>query len=190
VINLTIDGIKASVPEGSTILKAAESIGVKIPTLCNHPDQAVKGNCRVCVCEVEGNRLLSAACVTPVWEGMVVKTRTPKVIEARKTILELILSNHPQDCLNSAGKKVLGYYVAGSRDLLPIRDCLLIPQQLQAISSFFADNAGGLSGEQSASLMLRQSSYDKKTMVLFLNQCQIKLVRLFFKPLLTYGIVD
>lgn len=65
--------------------------------------------------------------------------------------------------LNSAGKKVLGYYVAGSRDLLPIRDCLLIPQQLQAISSFFADNAGGLSGEQSASLMLRQSSYDKKT---------------------------
>jgi NADH dehydrogenase/NADH:ubiquinone oxidoreductase subunit G len=100
VINLTIDGIKASVPEGSTILKAAESIGVKIPTLCNHPDQAVKGNCRVCVCEVEGNRLLSAACVTPVWEGMVVKTRTPKVIEARKTILELILSNHPQDCLN------------------------------------------------------------------------------------------
>ncbi len=98
--NVTIDGIKTSVPEGSTILKAAESIGVKIPTLCNHPDQAVKGNCRVCVCEVEGSRLLSAACVMPVWEGMVVKTRTPKVIEARKTILELILSNHPQDCLN------------------------------------------------------------------------------------------
>lgn len=53
--------------------------------------------------------------------------------------------------------------------MLPIRDCLLIPQQLQAISSFFADNAGGLSGEQSASLMLRQSSYDKKTMVLFIE---------------------
>ncbi len=100
MINVTIDGIKTSVPEGLTILKAAESIGVKIPTLCNHPDQAVKGNCRVCVCEVEGSRLLSAACVMPVWEGMVVKTRTPKVIEARKTILELILSNHPQDCLN------------------------------------------------------------------------------------------
>ncbi len=100
MINVTIDGIKTSVPEGSTILKAAESIGVKIPTLCNHPDQAVKGNCRVCVCEVEGSRLLSAACVMPVWEGMAVKTRTPKVVEARKTILELILSNHPQDCLN------------------------------------------------------------------------------------------
>jgi len=100
VINVTIDGIKTSVPEGSSILKAAETIGVKIPTLCNHPDQAVKGNCRVCVCEVEGNRLLAAACVSPVYEGMTVKTRTPKVVEARKTILELILSNHPQDCLN------------------------------------------------------------------------------------------
>ncbi len=100
MINLTIDGIKVSVPEGSTILQAAKEVGVKIPTLCYHPDQAVKANCRICVCEVEGNRLLAAACAQPVMEGMVVKTRTPKVIEARKTILELILSNHPQDCLN------------------------------------------------------------------------------------------
>ncbi|HHV17148.1 MAG TPA: 4Fe-4S binding protein [Gelria sp.] len=100
MVNLTIDGIKVSVPEGSTILQAAREVGVKIPTLCHHPDQAVKANCRVCVCEVEGNRLLAAACAQPVMEGMVVKTRTPKVIEARKTILELILANHPQDCLN------------------------------------------------------------------------------------------
>ncbi|MBO8158903.1 NADH-dependent [FeFe] hydrogenase, group A6 [Thermosyntropha sp.] len=100
MVNLTIDGIKVSVPEGSTILQAAKEVGIKIPTLCYHPDQSVKANCRVCVCEVEGNRLLQAACSTPVTEGMVVKTRTPKVIEARRTILELILSNHPQDCLN------------------------------------------------------------------------------------------
>ncbi len=100
MVNLTIDGIKVSVPEGSTILQAAKEVGVKIPTLCHHPDQAVKANCRVCVCEVEGNRLLAAACAQPVMEGMVVKTRTPKVIEARKTILELILAHHPQDCLN------------------------------------------------------------------------------------------
>ena len=100
MVNLTIDGIKVSVPEGSTILQAAKEVGVKIPTLCYHPDQAVKANCRICVCEVEGNRLLAAACAQPVMEGMVVKTRTPKVIEARKTILELILSHHPQDCLN------------------------------------------------------------------------------------------
>ena len=100
MVNLTIDGIKVSVPEGSTILQAAKEVGVKIPTLCHHPDQAVKANCRVCVCEVEGNRLLAAACAQPVMEGMVIKTRTPKVIEARKTILELILAHHPQDCLN------------------------------------------------------------------------------------------
>lgn len=99
MVNLTIDGIKVSVPKGSTILQAAKEVGIKIPTLCYHPDQSVKANCRVCVCEVEGNRLLQAACSTPVTEGMVVKTRSPKVIEARKTILELILSNHPQECL-------------------------------------------------------------------------------------------
>lgn len=100
MVNVTIDGIKTSVPQGSTILQAAAEVGIGIPTLCYHPDQAVKANCRVCVCEVEGNRLLQAACSQPVYEGMVVKTRSPKVIEARKTILELILSHHPQDCLH------------------------------------------------------------------------------------------
>ncbi|MCX5780693.1 MAG: NADH-dependent [FeFe] hydrogenase, group A6 [Firmicutes bacterium] len=98
--NVTIDGIKVSVPDGSTILQAAEEVGVNIPTLCYHPDQSVKANCRVCVCEVEGNRLLQAACSQPVFEGMVIQTRSPKVIEARKTILEMILAHHPQDCLN------------------------------------------------------------------------------------------
>ena len=100
MINLTIDGIQVTVPKGSTILQAAAQAGIRIPTLCWHPDQAVKANCRICVCEVEGNRLLQAACSTPVTEGMVVKSKTPKVIEARTMILELILSNHPQDCLN------------------------------------------------------------------------------------------
>lgn len=99
-VNLTIDGIPVTVPKGSTILQAARQVGIKIPTLCYHPDQAVKANCRVCVCEVEGSRLLQAACSQPAMEGMVVKTRTPKVIEARQTILELILAHHPQDCLN------------------------------------------------------------------------------------------
>lgn len=98
--NVIIDGIKASVPDGSTILQAANQVGVRIPTLCYHPDQSIKANCRVCVCEVEGNRLLQAACAIPVFDGMVIKTRSPKVIEARKTIIELILANHPQDCLN------------------------------------------------------------------------------------------
>jgi len=100
MVNVTVDGIKVSVPDNSTILQAAEAVGINVPTLCYHPDQSVKANCRVCVCEVEGNRLLQAACSQPVFEGMVIKTRTPKVIEARKTILEMILAHHPQDCLN------------------------------------------------------------------------------------------
>ena len=100
MINVTIDGIKTSVPQGSTILQAAKEVGVWVPTLCYHPDQAVKANCRICVCEVEGNNLLQAACSQQVYEGMVIKTNSMKVLEARKTILELILAHHPQDCLN------------------------------------------------------------------------------------------
>jgi len=100
MVNLSIDGMKVAVPAGTTILEAALQVGIWIPKLCYHPDQSIKANCRMCVCEIEGNRLLQAACALPVAEGMVVKTRSAKVIEARKTILELILANHPQDCLN------------------------------------------------------------------------------------------
>lgn len=100
LINLTIDGEKIEVPEGTTILQVASLLNVHIPTLCYHEDQAVKAVCRICVVEVEGQRLLPAACSTPVSEGMVVKTASPKVIAARKNIMELILARHPQDCLN------------------------------------------------------------------------------------------
>lgn len=100
LINLTIDGEKIEVPEGTTILQAASLLNVHIPTLCYHEDQAVKAVCRICVVEVEEQRLLPAACSTPVSEGMVVKTASPKVIAARKNIMELILARHPQDCLN------------------------------------------------------------------------------------------
>ena len=100
LVNLTIDGEAVAVPQGTTILEAARRLNVHIPTLCYHEDQAVKAVCRICVVEVEGQRLLPAACSTPVSEGMVVKTASPKVIAARKNIMELILARHPQDCLN------------------------------------------------------------------------------------------
>lgn len=99
MIHLTIDGEPIKVKEGTTILEAAKLLNVHIPTLCHHEDQAVKAVCRICVVEVEGQRLLPAACSTPVTEGMVVKTASPKVIKARKNIMELILARHPQDCL-------------------------------------------------------------------------------------------
>lgn len=99
MVRLTIDGEQVEVAEGTTILEAARKLNVHIPTLCYHEDQAVKAVCRICVVEVEGQRLLPAACSTPVSEGMVVKTASPKVIKARKNIMELILARHPQDCL-------------------------------------------------------------------------------------------
>ena len=107
--NITIDGIKVAVPEGSTILQAAQEAGVNIPTLCHHPDQSVKANCRICVCEVAGSNLLQAACSQPATEGMNVKTRSPKVLEARKTILELILANHPRIASIACATKTANY---------------------------------------------------------------------------------
>jgi NADP-reducing hydrogenase subunit HndD len=99
MITLTIDGQKVEVPKGSTILTAAKKLGIKIPTLCYHPELSLEGSCRVCVVEVEGARGLAASCVFPAAEGMVVKTGTPAVRDARRTIVELLLANHPQDCL-------------------------------------------------------------------------------------------
>ncbi|HHV61931.1 MAG TPA: 2Fe-2S iron-sulfur cluster binding domain-containing protein [Firmicutes bacterium] len=99
LVTLTIDGQRVQVPRGTTILEAAEAAGVDIPTLCYLKDINVVGSCRVCVVEVEGAKSLQASCVTPVGEGMVVRTNTPAVREARRTVLELILSNHPFECL-------------------------------------------------------------------------------------------
>ncbi len=99
MVNIKINGVDYSVPEGSTILEAARTAGIKIPTLCYLKDINAIGACRICVVEVKGARSLVASCVYPVNEGMEVFTNTPKVIESRKTTLELILSNHKKECL-------------------------------------------------------------------------------------------
>ncbi len=100
MINVKINGIAVQVPEGSTILEAAKVAGIKIPTLCYLKGINAIGACRVCVVEVKGARSLCAACVYPVNEGMEVFTNSPKVMASRKTTVELILSDHNQDCLN------------------------------------------------------------------------------------------
>ena len=102
MINLTIDNIPVTVPEGTTVLEAARSAGIRIPTLCFLKDINEIGACRICVVEVEGARSLMASCVYPVSEGMVVKTNTQKVRHSRQLTLELILSNHRMDCLTCA----------------------------------------------------------------------------------------
>ena len=99
MVHLTIDGVPVSVEEGTTVLKAAHAAGIKIPTLCWLKDINEIGACRMCVVDV-GARSLAAACVMPVSEGMVVRTNTPQVRQARKAVLELILSNHERKCLS------------------------------------------------------------------------------------------
>ncbi|BAF60827.1 hypothetical formate dehydrogenase [Pelotomaculum thermopropionicum SI] len=98
-VTLTIDGIQVTVPKGTTVLEAAGKAGIFIPTFCHDPELSRPGACRICVVEIPGARNLPASCVTEATEGMVVYTASPAVIEARKTNLELLLANHPEDCL-------------------------------------------------------------------------------------------
>ena len=98
-VNVTIDGKQIQAEAGSSVLEAAQAAGVAIPTLCHHPALKPEGNCRMCLVEVERQRNLQASCVFPVSEGMVVHTHSPKVMEARKFVLELLLSDHPTDCM-------------------------------------------------------------------------------------------
>ena len=99
MITLTIDGKTVKTKPNTTILKAAREAGIDIPTLCFLKDINNAGDCRMCITEVEGRRGFATSCITPVQEGMVVHTNTPAVIEARKTVLDLLLSNHHKDCL-------------------------------------------------------------------------------------------
>lgn len=98
-IKLTVDNIDVTVPEGSTLLEAARAAGIEIPTLCFLKDINEIGACRMCVCEVEGARSLVTSCVFPVKDGMVAHTNTERIKEYRRKTLQLILSDHNQDCL-------------------------------------------------------------------------------------------
>ena len=100
MVNIKINGMPLSVPKGSTVLEAARLAGIKIPTLCYLKDINEIGACRICMVEVKGARSLVTACVYPVNEGMEVFTNTPKVLEARRINLELVLSTHRKDCLS------------------------------------------------------------------------------------------
>ena len=99
MINLTIDGLNVSVPEGTTILEAARTAGIDIPTLCFLKDINEAGDCRMCIVEVEGRKGFATSCIQKVEEGMIVKTNSKDVSEAREVVLDLILSNHHKDCL-------------------------------------------------------------------------------------------
>lgn len=97
-VTLTIDGQKITVPAGTTVMQAAEMIGIHIPRLCYHPRLSLEGSCRVCIVKIEGDNAFTTSCSTEVREGMVVLTNSPEIRQARRDIVELILDNHPLNC--------------------------------------------------------------------------------------------
>ena len=99
MINLTIDGQKIQVKKGTTVLEAAKLAKIDIPTLCFLKDINEVGDCRMCIVEIEGRRGYATSCIEKVQEGMVVHTNTKELFEARRIILDLIISNHKVECL-------------------------------------------------------------------------------------------
>ncbi|MFW5757698.1 MAG: NADH-dependent [FeFe] hydrogenase, group A6 [Bacteroidota bacterium] len=170
-VNLKINNLPVSVEEGTTILEAARKLNFKVPTLCHHDDLCVAGNCRVCVVEQEGNRVLPAACATPVSEGMVIHTNSMKVRQARKHIIELLLSEHNSECTicykngNCELQELSNEYRTGNRMFLDVmhkspidisspsiekddskcircQRCVRTCSQLQAVSALTVANKG------------------------------------------------
>ncbi|WP_341992552.1 formate dehydrogenase subunit alpha [Azorhizobium sp. AG788] len=99
LVNLTIDGMKVQVPEGTSIMRAAMEVGNQIPKLCASDMLEAFGSCRLCLIEIEGRNGTPASCTTPVAEGIVVKTQTERLKQIRKGVMELYISDHPLDCL-------------------------------------------------------------------------------------------
>ncbi len=129
-VNLTIDHIQVSVPEGKTVLEAAKILNIKVPTLCYHEDLCVAGNCRVCVVEQVGSDRLVPSCATPVVEGMEILTNSLVVRNARKSIVELLISEHRAECTrcyksgNCELQKLASEYLIGEDgliDLVPLK---------------------------------------------------------------------
>jgi predicted molibdopterin-dependent oxidoreductase YjgC len=97
-VEVRIDTRKVRVDEGKTVLEAARDLGISIPSLCYHPFLKPVGSCRLCVVEIEGYRGLAASCTTPVEDGMIIRTESPRVREYRREMLQLILQDYPGDC--------------------------------------------------------------------------------------------
>lgn len=97
-VTLTIDETEITVPKGTTIMQAADRLGIHVPRLCYHPELSISGACRVCIVDVKDMGHYMASCSVPVWDGMQVQTNSPEIRRARRDIIELILDNHPADC--------------------------------------------------------------------------------------------
>jgi iron-only hydrogenase group A len=168
---LTINDIRVEVPDGTTVLEAARRAGVRVPTLCYLEKVQAIGACRVCLVEVEGAKTLMASCVLPVTEGMKVRTNTRRVREARRTVVELLLSDHDGDCktcdrnedcelqavARELGIREVTYPGEMSRKLIDhstpaltrdsakcilCRRCVTVCNEVQAVGGLFPQNRG------------------------------------------------
>jgi len=113
-VTVTIDGTRVSGQQGMTILQAAQQVDIEIPTLCHQEGITPSGNCRICVVEVEGSERLVGSCHTPIAEGMVIHTRSAKVMEARRATVELLLSGHTGPCVTDSEVKECGLHEIAS----------------------------------------------------------------------------
>jgi len=127
-INLTIDGRPVTAQKGVTVLQAAQTAGIYVPTLCADPDMKPYGGCRLCVVEIEKMRGFPVACTTPAIDGMVIKTDTPMVMELRRMAMELILSDHPSQCLVCDRKERCGPFDICLRNVAVTDRCVTCPK--------------------------------------------------------------
>ncbi|GAH61716.1 unnamed protein product, partial [marine sediment metagenome] len=127
-IRLTIDGQEVGARQGMTVLEAAQSAGIYIPTLCADPDLEPYGACRLCVVEIEKMRGLPTACTTPATDGMVVHTNTQAVNEVRRTTIGLLLSDHPSECLICDRKERCQPFDICLRNVAVTERCITCPK--------------------------------------------------------------
>ncbi len=113
-VSVTVDGMQMNGARGSTIFETAENAGIMIPRLCHRDGLKPSGNCRVCVVEVEGARTLVASCHTPIAEGMEISTRSARVLQARRAIIELLLTAHTGSCVTDSEARECGLHKIAS----------------------------------------------------------------------------
>jgi formate dehydrogenase (NADP+) alpha subunit len=127
-MRMRIDGREVLCPAGSTILEAARGAGIAVPSLCDHPGLEPFAGCRICLVEIEGRPNFVPACATPAAEGLVVRTRTPEIVDLRKRILELILAQHPYACLVCPEIETCDDLKSTIRKTGEVTGCVLCPE--------------------------------------------------------------
>jgi formate dehydrogenase beta subunit len=141
-IELTIDGVNVEVEKGATVLEAAQSAGIYIPTLCYHPDLLPYGGCRLCIVEIENMRGFPSSCTTPATAGMVVRTNTDQIKKLRQDFIGLILTEHPSACLTCERRERCSPYDICLRNVAVTERCVVCPNNKQCDLQNLVDYIG------------------------------------------------